>query len=140
MDRLLLANLAASLYMTGVIWFVQLVHYPLFAQVGREQFAAYEERHARWTTFAVAPAMLAELGLSLAILLRGRSSAAIWIASGLTALLWLSTFLIQVPLHDRLRSGYNAQSIERLVASNWVRTMGWTLRSALLIWAMTKAK
>jgi hypothetical protein len=32
----LLANLGSSLLMTGVIWFVQIVHYPLFGGSGRE--------------------------------------------------------------------------------------------------------
>jgi hypothetical protein len=31
MGPLLLAHAAATLFMVGVIWFVQLVHYPLFA-------------------------------------------------------------------------------------------------------------
>lgn len=32
---LLLVHAAVTLYMTGVIWFVQVVHYPLFSCVGR---------------------------------------------------------------------------------------------------------
>jgi hypothetical protein len=36
---LLLANAAATLFMVGVIRFVQVVHYPLFARVGRPGFA-----------------------------------------------------------------------------------------------------
>jgi hypothetical protein len=31
----LLANLSATLFMVSVIWFVQMVHYPLFARVGQ---------------------------------------------------------------------------------------------------------
>ena len=44
-----LGNLCASLFMTGVIWFVQIVHYPLFANVSRSAFAEYERRHANLT-------------------------------------------------------------------------------------------
>ena len=29
-----LAHIAATLFMCGAIWFVQIVHYPLFEQVG----------------------------------------------------------------------------------------------------------
>jgi hypothetical protein len=39
----LLANLAATFFMVGLIWFVQIVHYPLFGQVGRDRVrAGYE--------------------------------------------------------------------------------------------------
>ncbi len=31
---LVLGNLAPTLMMTGLIWFVQIVHYPLFDRVG----------------------------------------------------------------------------------------------------------
>ena len=57
---ILIAHAAATLYMTGLIWFVQVVHYPLMAAVGRDGFAAYESAHARLTTFVVAPGMLVE--------------------------------------------------------------------------------
>ncbi len=40
-----LAHITATLYMTGLIWFVQIVHYPLFARVGNAEFSAYEQRH-----------------------------------------------------------------------------------------------
>ena len=33
---ILLSNVAATLYMVGLIWCIQIVHYPLFAQVGKE--------------------------------------------------------------------------------------------------------
>ena len=41
----LLANAAATLFMTGLIWFVQVVHYPLFAFVSGPGAAAYAARH-----------------------------------------------------------------------------------------------
>ena len=49
-----------TLVMVGVIWFVQIVHYPLMARVSRGEFAAYASEHQRRTTFVVAPAMLIE--------------------------------------------------------------------------------
>ena len=59
-EFVLLVHLTATLVMVGVIWFVQIVHYPLMAQVPRSGFAAYERDHQRRTTFVVAPAMLVE--------------------------------------------------------------------------------
>ena len=41
----LLVHVVATLVMTGLIWFVQIVHYPLMAKVGRADFAEYERLH-----------------------------------------------------------------------------------------------
>ena len=56
---LLLIHAGATLYMTGLIWFVQVVHYPLMARVGEDGFAEYEKHHQRLTTWVVAPPMAA---------------------------------------------------------------------------------
>ena len=42
MSLLPIVHVLATWFMTGVIWFVQVVHYPLMARVGAEGFAAYE--------------------------------------------------------------------------------------------------
>ncbi|MEY4178918.1 MAG: hypothetical protein RLY70_2492 [Planctomycetota bacterium] len=133
---LFLGQLAATLYMTGLIWFVQIVHYPLFGGVGRAVFAAYEQRHSALTTWVVAPPMLVELAAALILLwLRPPqlSLPLLWASAALLAVIWLSTYLIQVPCHSRLVAGYD-ESIHRwLVVSNWIRTAAWTARAALLL-------
>ena len=60
MKYVLLANLGATLFMVGVIWFVRVVHYPLFSRVGGESFALYSEAHSRLTTYVVGSPMLVE--------------------------------------------------------------------------------
>ena len=57
---LLLSHFAATLFMIGVIWFVQVVHYPLFAKTGSADFRSYEQLHTSLTTWVVAPPMLVE--------------------------------------------------------------------------------
>ena len=48
MDLLiLLLHTLSTLSMLGLIWFVQIVHYPLMARVGRVRFHAYETDHQR---------------------------------------------------------------------------------------------
>jgi hypothetical protein len=125
--------------MVGVIWFVQIVHYPLFALVGRDGFAKYESAHQRMTTWVVAPLMLVELAsafwLSVKTISPVRPVEA-WVGLALTAVAWVSTFVLQVPLHKRLAKTFDVASAERLVATNWVRTVAWSLRAALcLTWA-----
>ncbi len=140
LQAVLLANLGSSLAMTGLIWFVQIVHYPLFANVGEREFAGYEKKHARLTSLVVGPPMLIEAAsaVSLVVLAGGRlASWAVWVGLALVALIWISTAAIQVPCHSRLEAGFDGLIHRRLVRSNWIRTLAWTLRSCLalfLVW------
>lgn len=134
---LFLAHLAATLFMMGLIWFVQVVHYPLFSSTGQSEFAAYERRHTRLTTWVVIPPMFLEgvTGLLLCWLRpAGIPIGALWVGMALAGMLWLSTALIQVPCHALLCRGFDAAAHRRLVRSNWVRTIGWSLRGLLALW------
>jgi hypothetical protein len=129
-------HLAATLMLTGLIWVVQVVHYPLFAFVGRESFAEYERRHQAAITWLVLPGMLVEAGSGL-FLLWLLPAGEIWnclVASAvLLAVIWLSTAFLQMPLHDRLSRGFSPMLHRSLVNSNWIRTAAWTGRSAILL-------
>ncbi|MCU0228714.1 MAG: hypothetical protein MUF01_13855 [Bryobacterales bacterium] len=140
-----LVHLGATLALVGLCWFVQVVHYPLFAQVGEQHFAHYEQLHAQRTSWVVAPLMLAELGSGLLLLALAPSAPPVpavpdggfalwlWIAMGLLAAIWISTFFVQVPLHGLLSTGFDADVIARLVRTNWIRTLLWTLRGLVLL-------
>jgi hypothetical protein len=129
---LLLAHAAATLYMAGLIWFVQVVHYPLLGRVGRGEFVAYERAHVRRTTWVVGPPMLVEAGtaVALVVVLGGRLP---WIGLALLAVVWLSTALLQVPCHERLRDGFDEAVHRRLVRTNAIRAAAWTARAVIAI-------
>ena len=138
----LLVQILCTLMMTGIIWFVQVVHYPLFMEVSAGSFPLYETQHATRTGWVVAPLMCAELAAAMIFLVPRFRPAQISLGSAvwgafLVILIWGSTAFIQVPLHSRLHSGYDAEVIRRLVATNWIRTIAWSTRSALvLIWTI----
>ena len=138
---LLLIHLALTAAMTGLIWFVQIVHYPLYREVPEDAFAAYQQRHLRGAGPLIAPIMVFEL-LTLALVL-WKTPHPMFFASGVVlAGLWLSTFLIQVPLHRRLEARRDETSIRRLVGTNWIRTLGWNLRTVLVnagLWGILAA-
>ena len=93
----LLVHLAATFYMVGVIWFVQVVHYPLFAKVGATGFAAYSRTHSRLTGFVVGPPMLVEAATAVALVVyrpEGVSALLAWTGLVLLALVWASTALL----------------------------------------------
>lgn len=121
--------------MVGLIWVIQIVHYPLFSRVGIDHFVAYERDHSRMITWIVAPLMLAELstGVGLIYFWMKAQSLVVGINSVLLAMIWISTFAIQVPLHQKLESGFDRELHRRLVSTNWIRTVCWSLRGALLL-------
>ena len=132
-------HLAATLAMTGLIWFVQIVHYPLYAAVGREAFPAYHAQHVERTTRVVAGPMLIELGTATWLFLAPNdrfNGAYPAIGLGLLVLIWLSTAFLQVPSHGRLQAVYTPTAHRFLVRTNWLRTVGWTLRSLLVLAAL----
>ena len=128
---LLALHLGATAFMTGLIWFVQIVHYPLFAHVGKDAFTLYEQRHTALTTCVVAPGMLIELASAFWVLLRFPSSVIAIIGVVLLAVVWFSTAFVQVPCHTRLAQGFDERVARRLTRSNWIRTAAWSARSVL---------
>jgi hypothetical protein len=133
-----LVHLVATAFMAGLIWFVQVVHYPLFALVPAVASPAYAVEHQRRTALVVGPPMAVEGVTVLWLFAAPPDGLGRWLpALGglLLAVTLASTVLAQVPRHGRLAVETDAAGIERtvgaLVRSNWVRTVGWSLRAVL---------
>lgn len=136
---LLVVHSSFGLFMCGLIWFVQIVHYPLFEAVGREQFSRYEQLHVQRVGWVVGPVMLAEAASAIGLLLSWPQETArplLWVNLALLALIWISTAVWQVPQHEVLRFGFRTEAAHFLVASNWMRTVCWTLRGVILAWLL----
>lgn len=138
----LLLHTFATLMMVGIIWMVQIVHYPLFAEIGEANFSAYETAHMSRMSLLVGPVMLIELltGLIL-ITLPAPGGIAQWIplaGMGLIAALWLFTLFINLPQHGSLAAGFSVELHSALVQSNWIRTVLWTGRGILVLWMLER--
>ncbi len=138
----LLAHTAATLFMVGVIWFVQVVHYPLFARVGPDAFVPYAAVHGTLTGYVVGPPMVLELLTAVGLVVRpppGVNPLVPWVGLALVGALWLSTFFVQVPLHETLRAGFQPEAWRRLVMTNLWRTALWSIRGALALYLLWRA-
>jgi hypothetical protein len=136
MQTIFWIQLAVTLFMTGLIWFVQVVHYPLFAAVGETGFETYAGRHQHLTGLVVIVPMLIELASAALLVWQPDSPLPTsWALTGLVLLLivWASTFFLQVPEHAKLAGGFDPEAIQRLVKTNWIRTIAWSARSLLLL-------
>jgi hypothetical protein len=136
MVLLLLTHAAATLFMVGLIWFVQVVHYPLFDRVGTSDFSAYSTRHTTLTGLVVGPPMILEAVTAVALVVwtpPGISVSLVWTGLLLVAGIWLSTALLQAPRHTTLGRGFDLTAHRFLVTSNWLRTVLWSLRGLVVL-------
>ena len=132
----LLVQVASTWAMTGLIWFVQIVHYPLFDRVGVAGFARYERDHSQLTTLVVGPLMLAEAFTAMWLVARPPAGVPpLWTIVGavLLGVVWAATCFLSVPQHRALAGGFDARAYQRLVSTAWVRTVAWSLRGLLVL-------
>ena len=127
---------AATWGLVGLIWTIQLAHYPLFAQIGKDTFPEYHRRYTKRITWVVAPLMLTEVSTAAWLLLIAGCRDP-WFLASLVPLAfnWLCTWRVQIPLHDQLAKGFEARTHHHLVATNWWRTSAWSARGFSLIMA-----
>lgn len=128
-DVNLLLDVFASWTMVGLIWFVQIVHYPLLSIVPLQAASAVAEEHQRRTAWVVMVPMAVQGFTSLALLR--------WVPVGVTW--WLpwcnaacvgialaSTVLLSVPRHARMAANPDEKVGRELVLTNWPRTIAWS--------------
>lgn len=140
---LILSNLTLSAILTGLIWTIQLVHYPGFLRVGTESFLAYQQAHMRTISYLVIPLMLSELILGMMLQWAHWKEPIHWTVYITTVgllVIWLSTWLISSPLHGKLvQTGSDQLTVRQLVNTNWIRTVSWSLRTAVLFYLVWRS-
>ncbi|MBJ6107410.1 hypothetical protein JAO73_00195 [Hymenobacter sp. BT523] len=132
---LLLLNFAAAAYLTGLIWTIQVVHYPSFGLVPKDAWVAFHAAHTRRMGYVVLAPMVLELALAVWLAWAGRAAlpgGAGWWSLALVLLIWAVTFFISVPFHNRLEGSFDYIAIDGLTRTNWLRTLAWTARALLL--------
>ena len=96
-------------------------------------FSSWHRVYTQRIGWVVAPMMVLEAALAGWWLFHTPGNGWAWVGGGLLVLVWASTFALQIPLHRRLAQGWDRPVIERLVATNWVRTVAWSLRGLLFL-------
>ena len=133
-NSILLANFVATCLMTGVIWFVQWVHYPLLAKVPVDRAVETAIDHQRRTGQVLAIPMAVEGFTTLGLLIIRPESVPIfwpWFGAVLLAVALGSTVFVSVPLHAKMATNPTADVGQRLVVTNWPRTIAWSLRAVV---------
>ena len=144
-NLLLLLTTAGCGFMTGLVVFVDFVHYPAFHFVEPARGQAFHRFHTRSTGFVVGAPMLLEMAagalLPFAAMLAGVDillQAGAWLTFILLVGVWAETGLRVVPKHNILQNKglFNKINISALVASNRIRTLIWSIRFLVLLFML----
>ena len=132
MDTLILLNFIVTLTMLSIIMVTQLVSYPLFLNVDEKIFTSYHSEYVKRITIIVMPVMIIELVLTIMLyyMLDGFLSQIFLIS---IVLIFISTVIIQVPIHNKLKFSYDEHLAKKLIKTNWIRTVCWSLRGFLVL-------
>ena len=131
-ELLLKVNFISTSVMVGVIWVIQLLHYPSFHFINENKYIEFQHFHMQRISFIVVPVMLIELASALLLSYFFRSSLTIILLALLLGI-WGITFIFFTNLHQKLTNGYDPSIVDRLVQINWYRTALWSLRLIILL-------
>ena len=113
--------------MFGLIFTTQIVSYPMFFKVKSTNFKIYHEQYVEKISFIVMPLMALELIIATLLVYMSNSIIINLIFCNLM-LIFLSTYFIQVPIHEKIKTDPNEKLLLRLVRTNWIRTLLWMVK------------
>jgi hypothetical protein len=109
-----------------LIWLVQIIIYPGMHGWDQGRFAELHKNYATRMSYIVGPLMLGQAALALYQLVAAPGTIAV-LHTLLIGVVWGVTIFISVPLHRKLDNGYDQHNVHRLVTTNWLRTVCWSL-------------
>lgn len=131
---ILLLQVLTTWVLLGILWFIQLVHYPLFRRI-KENFVQYERDHLRRTASLLVPIAVVDIALNVMLVISLEKGSCIFLISfalAMNIITWLSVFFFQVAEHHSLSDHFSKKIVHKLVKTNWVSTIAWTVKAALI--------
>lgn len=127
-------HLISTSMMVAIIWIVQILHYPAFLFIDKERYTEFQQFHMNKISYIIIPLMLVELISGLSILFTVENiQFSFYVSLSLLILIWLITGLFFTKFHSELSKKFSHNTILRLIRLNWIRTVFWTIRLALLL-------
>lgn len=134
-EVVLVVGALATWGMIGLIWLIQIVHYPMLALYSASLPRAAAADHARRITPVVGPLMATEGVTSLWLMASPPDQVGwflMWLAGALLGVALIATIVFAVPQHARLAENHDPDAAHRLIRTNWIRTTAWTARGVVL--------
>ncbi len=139
-ETVFIIHYISTLIMTGAIWLAQLSQYPLLVYVGRRNFIKYEHEHINRISGVAWFIIYIELFTSIILFfINDQIVPRYFWGSGLILIfvIWFATWAVQYPIHKKLEKGFDGKLHKKLVNSNWIRTISWTIRSLILTYILS---
>lgn len=137
-----IVHLVATWFMVGLIWTIHVVHYPLFAFVGTEEYIAFQAEHVdRIGRLLLIPWAVEGFCVVALLVYAGRTRSrhlALPVLIGAVAMsvvLAMSAFF-SAPAHGDLADGFDATVHADLMRADLVRTLAWTVRGGTAVWVL----
>ncbi|HLX43260.1 MAG TPA: hypothetical protein VKR43_07490 [Bryobacteraceae bacterium] len=136
MSSALLANLASTLFLTGLAWSLACVQLPILLRGDYPELIHQLALHRRLNSQLMVIPMSVEFFTAVWLVVAppaavGRASPAVGLA--LICVIGYATVWYSL-LHRKLARGFHKPTIDAMRTWNLVRTISWTARSALLLW------
>jgi len=131
-DTLYFIQIVCNSYLVSLLFMTQFITYPTFLHIDKDKFSEYHRKYVNNISFIVAPVMLIEL-LTLSLIAYFSSEFLIIKSLILLLVIWLTTFFIMIPSHNRISKSFNKKEIISLINYNWVRTILWSFKLLLII-------
>jgi len=122
-DLIMLIHLLSTSSMVGVIWIIQLLHYPSFHYINNANYSTFQDFHMNRVSFVVVPIMITEFFSGILLVFIFTTFFLFKILFVMLASIWIITFLFFTKLHHSLTKGYDKNIINKLVKLNWLRTV-----------------
>tara|TARA_Y100000816_G_scaffold79336_1_gene54102 strand:+ start:279 stop:695 length:417 start_codon:yes stop_codon:yes gene_type:complete len=136
LDDLQTTHLTSTSIMVGVIWVIQLVHYPSFKYVKESDFIIFQKYHMNNISYIVFPVMFTELVTALFIFFSGEESLFFVLSLICLFLIWAITGVLFTKYHSILKEGKDLKMIKKMIRANWIRTLLWTLRLIMILFVI----
>jgi hypothetical protein len=126
---LVVAHLAAVWFCVGLVWVVQVLVYPGFRGIDRSAWREHHDRHTRLMAVTIVGPWAIQ-GVTTAVLFFWRPDGVPFWLAALAGVCGAATVAVtvglSVPCHRRLAVAYDDAVLDRLVRTNWYRTVAWT--------------
>jgi len=113
-----------NILMIGVSIVTQFVTYPSFKFIDIKEFSNFHKVYTKKMLFIVGPIMSIEF-LSTVVLLYKNTNLQFFIQFSLVSLIWILTFLLIVPIHNKLQNQFNNKLNKKLIKFNGIRSFLW---------------
>ena len=129
-------HIISTSIMVGVIWVIQLVHYPSFKYVNESDYINFQKYHMSNISYIVFPVMFTELITALIILFFGEKSLFFVLSLICLFLIWVFTGVLFTKYHSILKEGKDLMIIEKMIKANWIRALLWTMRLIMILFVI----